>query len=327
MRAFLAAVSAVLLTSGLAFAETIKVVPGEGTPLQDALDQAQDGDVIVVKKGTYNETLSMVGRSDITIIGKGKPVIDATGLGGALYFEAVDGLTVSGLVIRNSSSDGIHTYECSNVVISKCTIEDCLDSGTEDYESDGIVIEKNRIARVAWGVKVSYNDSTGSTGIRVSKNRMTEVTGVGIQFAGNGAVVEKNRIEIDVGGNQGTGIIVDDSAPWTGAGIRSNRIAAAGDGMQDGITLSGGNHELLKNTVLNPRGYGIEVDGDGGNEVEKNTVKGAGISGIWVDSTGNSFSKNKVSGSVDFDLESAVEEAVNTFVKNKFGTTFFPAPK
>ena len=45
--------------------------------------------------------------------------------------------------------------------------------------------------------------------------------------------------------------------------------------------------------------------------------------GIFVSSTGNTFTKNTSMGSTNFDLQSGPGEAENTFVKNKFGTTQF----
>jgi len=319
MRGFLATGLAVLLGSGVAFAAEILVVPGEGTPLQDAFDQAADGDTIVIKKGVYNESVSMSDRSNITIIGKGKVIIDGGDDGDAMAFDNINGLTISRITVRNAGDDGIDTSGCQNVLVSKCSFEDCGDSGVEDVTSNGIVIEKCKFTRVSWGVAISYQNSSGSEGIRISKNTMADVESVGVQFAGNDAVVEKNKMK----NVMGDGIVVDSNSSWTGSTIEKNSIAAGADS-GDGIVLNGTDHDVLKNKIMNPGGNGIDLSGGGMNYLEKNSIKGAGESGIYLPTANNELVKNKASGSGNRDLESTVDEDQNTFEKNKFKTVIFP---
>jgi pectin methylesterase-like acyl-CoA thioesterase len=49
------------------------VYPGEGTPIQDAIDGAGDGDTIYVHAGTYDENVDVWKR--VTLIGDGARII------------------------------------------------------------------------------------------------------------------------------------------------------------------------------------------------------------------------------------------------------------
>jgi len=56
---------AVLLLPALGFADTF-IIPDDFPTIQDAIDSAQNGDLVLVKPGTYNEQINFKGRA-ITI--------------------------------------------------------------------------------------------------------------------------------------------------------------------------------------------------------------------------------------------------------------------
>ena len=56
---------AVLLLAALVSADTF-IIPDDFPTIQDAIDSAQNGDVVLVKPGTYNEQINFKGRA-ITI--------------------------------------------------------------------------------------------------------------------------------------------------------------------------------------------------------------------------------------------------------------------
>lgn len=315
-----AAAAAVLAFAHGALAATIDVRPGPGTPLQDAFDQAANGDTIVIAKGTYRETATLSDRSDITIVGRGRAIVDGGGEDYVLTFENVDGLTVTGLTVRNAGNDCIATIDCAQVLISRCRLEDAGDSGLEDENSNGLTIERCSISRVDWGIAVSWNDEAGTQGIRIVKNRIRDVNDVGIEFSGDGAVIEKNVLTAI----RGEGIKVDDSGPWTGATIVKNKISSHASGSGAGIVLFGSDHTIVKNKLAKTRGHGIDVSGDGGNTLEKNTVLRAEDAGVYLDSTGNTLTKNRALKSGTADLQSTVLESENTFDKNRFPVEDFP---
>nr|QNO46606.1 hypothetical protein OEAKOMNL_00007 [Methanosarcinales archaeon ANME-2c ERB4] len=79
-------------------ATTWDVHPGEGTPIQDAIDDAEAGDTIYVHAGTYVENL--VVRKSLTLIGENRSatVIDGDGSADIIRVRA-DGCTIRGFTI------------------------------------------------------------------------------------------------------------------------------------------------------------------------------------------------------------------------------------
>ena len=77
------------------------VGPNNYTRIQDAIDDATNGDIIFVYHGTYHENI--VANKSITLIGEDKNVtfIDGDGLGDVVYISA-DNVVVSEFTIQNS---------------------------------------------------------------------------------------------------------------------------------------------------------------------------------------------------------------------------------
>jgi parallel beta-helix repeat protein len=77
------------------------VHPGAGTPIQDAIDDAEPGDTIYVHAGTYVENL--VVRKSLTLVGENRSttVIDGDGSADIIRVSA-DGCMISGFTIQGS---------------------------------------------------------------------------------------------------------------------------------------------------------------------------------------------------------------------------------
>src|SRR5947209_969463 len=87
-----------------------------------AVTAAGPGDIINVAAGTYKEAIT-IGKP-LSLIGgdPAKTIIDATGLGAAIYVDGIDnpklaGVTISGFTIQNSKYEGILVTNASGVVI------------------------------------------------------------------------------------------------------------------------------------------------------------------------------------------------------------------
>ena len=94
-------VMAVVLCAGVgvaAGATTWDVHPGEGMPIQDAIDDAEAGDTIYVHAGTYVENL--VVRKSLTLVGENRSTTVIDGDGSAdIIRVCADGCTISGFTI------------------------------------------------------------------------------------------------------------------------------------------------------------------------------------------------------------------------------------
>jgi len=308
---------ATLLVPAAAFADTIRVVPGEGNPIQEAFDAAQDGDVILITKGAYPAGASLSGRADITVRGVGKPVIeDTTGEAHGLSFGNVAGLTIQGLVLRNTGYDGLYFDSCSDVAISKCAFEEIGQAAIEDRHSVGFAVARCSVDGAGAGFVLSANQpDPGTSGIVVKRNRFLDTLGTAIDFKGEGAVVMGNRIlSIGLGG-----IVAQSGASTTGALIEGNRV----ESVQYGISVAGSGHVVARNRVAGCQSDGLTVVSPGGCTVESNVITDCAGYGMRIDSMGNVVRRNRISGSGLKDLGSSVLEENNTYEKNRYETSQF----
>jgi len=110
--------------------------PGNYTNIQDAIDDATEGDTIYVFNGTYNEYL-ILNKSGINLMGENKEttIIDAGGFGSAIDIPAFsDNNYISGFTLKNTTfatiyihSDSTHSEgTCNYNSISDCVIRDCI---------------------------------------------------------------------------------------------------------------------------------------------------------------------------------------------------------
>ncbi len=379
-------VAAVALLATTAYAKTVTVVPGDGTPLADGVAQLEDGDKLVIKKGTYGERLILDGLTDVKVIGKGRPVLDG---GAAISVVSVTGCTnttVQGLSLISTGSDGVTTSNSVSCTFKKCTADGMANGFRDTFGTgnrfmkcvasnvsngffpasvDGVLIDRcTAVDTVNVGVNMSGGVAINDVVIR--KSKFTASVGGALVLAGVNARCERNTV---VGAN--TGISTEVGTDMTGSVITRNKVSApSGVGIsltargievsrnkvQDvgfagisttpiaqpivitrntirggtiGISARVGESEITRNKVFGAdTGIRVQVgvESTGGSLYDRNVVKGSTDLGIRVQTIGNTFTKNKVSGSASTDLFSQVAEDQNTFDGNKFGTTSFPIP-
>ena len=123
--------------------------------IQEGVNDANDGDTVLVYAGTYYETVVL--DTTITLIGDGLPTIDAHGSGNAITIRA-DNCVVRGFNCLNANSTDTSTYAGIRVESSNNAIEDntCRnnDMGIELLTSSGNIIANNTAKKNAWGVRV-----------------------------------------------------------------------------------------------------------------------------------------------------------------------------
>lgn len=301
-------------------AATINVQPGDGT-IQAAVDQAQDGDTIVLAAGTYTGLTTINGLSNVRFRAKGEVIID----GGEV---SIDGFNIlnshrlrfEGITIRNVS-DGIEMRDelSSDITIRRCRFENTGDTGIESYGCDGIVVDRCTFVNSRYPVYLGEEDSgDGSHDAVVTRNTMTDVVVEAIYLEGNNARVSRNKITAKSGAGR-FGVRIEQA--YTGCRIERNTATGF---TQFGISLPGSGHSVSRNRIEDCA-TGISVVGTGGHSISRNNVSGSTTAAFRVNSSGNTFSRNVATDTLDggFDLFSDVVESENTYKKNKFTTTTF----
>ncbi len=101
---------------------------GDYEEIMEAIDEADDGDVIFVRAGTYEEEVE-IDKDDITLIGAGpsKTIIDADGEYAALSLSG-DGCTIEGFTLTGGESHGLYVKDGHHDV-SRCLITGNDDRG------------------------------------------------------------------------------------------------------------------------------------------------------------------------------------------------------
>ncbi|MBD2355860.1 right-handed parallel beta-helix repeat-containing protein [Tolypothrix sp. FACHB-123] len=223
---------------------TIRVSPGSS--IQQAINAAVDGDIVIVSQGIYKEALTITGKR-ITLASEFYNTADPGDIigtvldGGTNGRDALDLITVTGAV---------------GTKIIGFTIQNGND-GIQINNSTGVEIINNRITNT-----VDAIDFKGKTSGVIRKNTLENNTDDGVDLNKDASViVEDNTIR----NNDGDGLEIR-LQPYTGNTldiiIRNNLISGNNN---DGI-------QLIDSAGLSNRYIRIE-----GNRIEKNNQAGLGL--------------------------------------------------
>jgi len=136
--------------------------------IQEAIEQAQDGDKILVHAGTYYETLNLMGKR-IAISGYSHdaskitpyPVVDAQARGTVVTFNQGEGPTciLSGLVLTGGRHNSSGAIAC---IGASPTIKNCLIVGNRSIGPAGAIVYCEHSRSLFENLTVSGNASAGS---------------------------------------------------------------------------------------------------------------------------------------------------------------------
>jgi hypothetical protein len=189
-------------------------VPGAYPTIQEAIDAAENGDVVRVAPGIYRESVVIAGKA-IALVShyatSGDPsFIDQTVIdgGGGSHAVQIDGsvgpgTAIQGFTIRNASdgvtasgrfdflnnrvtgsSDGIDFEAGSGGLVHGCIFEDNRDDGIDLDDDVAVVIEHSMVRNNGNdGIEVRLHDYTGpELAIVIRDNRISGNGGDGIQL-------------------------------------------------------------------------------------------------------------------------------------------------
>ncbi len=271
--------------------------PGNYSKIQDAVDNASDGDTVLVYSGTYYENV-IVDKS-INLIGEGKnaTVIDGMENGDVVYIIASD-VHISGFTIQNSSMYpqtpghyGVFLESCSGCHIENNIVMD---------NSYGIRIPKNSNNNIVSGNNVIDSQHIGvwiGTFWEHSKgnNKIYNNVIIGGWTAINLDFSSRNDVENNFIKNLNEAIMLTCSENTTvvnnvienavNFGIRvylSNNSVVVGNTVRDSTTplkvfvsillLGSSRVTVLKNKMINTDD-GIIIDSSDNNNIVENTIE------------------------------------------------------
>jgi parallel beta-helix repeat protein len=197
-------------------------VPDDYATIQAAVDNAVAGDTIIVRAGTYNESVA-VNKDYLTIRGVNSDtvIVDGNGLGAVNGFSMIgfdvrnQGITIEGFTIKSFGNYGICVNKADEVTINNNQIINNISAGIYATEGTKITVTDNDVTNNGdKGIYINIDTlivsgntviGNGKGGIRafsdndtinniVSNNEVTGNFGYGIEFASNSIIVRDNTV-------------------------------------------------------------------------------------------------------------------------------------
>ena len=268
MRGYFPFVTLVFLFLSPSLLAEVLLVPDDYDTIQEAIDAAEDDDIVEVSPGTYFESIDFLGKA-ITVLGVDgaeSTVIDADGKGAVVTFVNEEGLDslLDGFTITGGSGGASETVPSGGgifIELAAPTIQNCIIEGN------------SVISAVCIGGGIFIRD--GSPDILDCIIRDNEADGLfsvggGIGFWATTAPVEISAPRIErcfildnVAGNNGGGV-----GSGLGNAPRLFRCVVAGNeaGRSGGINIGDG--EVVNCTI-----YGNDASGDMGGVFARENVE------------------------------------------------------
>jgi nitrous oxidase accessory protein len=337
--AFIVLVTSGALPGAAAAQDTLKVyAAGRYRSIGEAVRAARPGAVVLVQAGVYREPTIVLDKP-IELLGAGAPVVDG-GHERELIHVIADGVTVRGLVLRNTGSSYLQDRAAIKVM-----------------DVTGCVIEKNRVENAFFGIylgrvsdcRVSGNvllsgaatENTAGNGIHLWSTDRVEITGnyvrghrdgIYFEFTSN-AVVRRNTSVRNL--RYGLHFMYSDDCSYIGnifaanlAGVavmysrtvrmEGNRFADSWGGASYGLLLKEISDATIVGNTFHRNTVGIVADGAVRIQARDNTFEQNGWALRLLASTYDGhFERNDFIGNT-FDV------TTNSFnVQNRFHENYF----
>ena len=271
---FLLLLSAAIAFIGITSAKTIHV-PDDYPTIQQAVDDATDGDTVIVHSGTYYEHV-MIGQS-LTIIGDGA-IIDAGGEFQCLDMRSTSG-SIRGFTVQNGDI-GIALSHASNINVEGNTaLNNKVGFHLWDSNNNNI---KNNVAQGSGHSGISihgWDGAEGSSYNTISNNELSNNgEGIYIYISSNYNTITNNEIS-----NNDEGIDIDRSSSYNT--ITNNEISNNNEGID--IDESSNYNEIINNIIMSNKYEGIHIhDSCSSNTIADNEISNNDL-GIYIETSSN----------------------------------------
>ncbi len=262
--------------------------PGNYSKIQDAIDDASDGDTVFVydDSSPYYENVEIMHKS-INLIGEDKntTVIDGNKSGYVVLTWDADWVNISGFTIQNSKIDyrhaGIHIGSNYNTITGNIISNN--DNGINLwYSSDYNTISGNIISNNWNGIELyescNHNIITG--------NNISNDNARGIMLYGcSRNIITGNNIT----NNDGSGIVLGYSSLNTITGNYIN--SSSNDG--EGISLYNSSSNNITGNIISNNLFGMYLwDSSDYNTITDNTISNNQYEGIFLEGSSNNITGN-----------------------------------
>jgi parallel beta-helix repeat protein len=266
------------------------VVPLDFPTVQEAINNATDGDQVFVFNGTYHENVIL--NKTIMLVGENRGITTIDGGGGSFgIYVSSNNVTISGFTIRNSSSivEVFGVRNC-NLTGNRLT-EGSL--GVYLVKAEGGLVTGNDISETQIGVRL---DACANN--LVENNSISDNQDTGIYVMNSSKVAISSNL---LSRNVNQGLLLNYSQ---GNIVEENSVADCGAGIK--LRYSSGN-TLIGNNVTGNAAEGFSFYYSGGSVVTGNIIEHNGF-GVKLSYSGNNTLRANViaSNNYNFGVEAAV---------------------
>ncbi len=273
--------------------------PGNYSSIQDAIDNASNGDVVYVYSGIYYEALIVL--KSITLVGEEKntTVIDGR-FNDTVISVTADGVFLHGFTIINGDY-GIEIDSVVDCVFSDNVLLD-LDHGVYITDSGNMTIQNNIIDSIR-DTCIRLINSCNST---VCSNSLSDChTGLDVSHCSNNSFSDNN---LDNCSDVGIDIHASTNNNFSSHTINSSYIS--------GIWISRSHNTIISGSLFTNNGAGIDIFSSNYSEVISNTFDSNRFPGVGVR---NSY-ETHISHNYMVNSSTFIEGSVNTsFINNTAG--------
>ena len=307
--------------------------PGNYTNIQDAIDDASDGDTVFVYSKTYYENLIVDVSIELMGEDRNNTVIDGQEQGDVIKLT-VDGVKISGFTLRKCKGVPLEDYgavlaiETDNHTITNNKICDNKDSGIHLEKSHNNVISGNYIVDNCmhgiyllrssnnlisnnivensdiWGIGAAIRVQLTSSANNIIVNNYVKNNGRGIVDSGLSNNISNNDIV-----NNGWGIALAGELN----NIKNNYVA----NNNKGIYVNDLFNNISNNTIINNKKYGLKIVGSQINITNNEIINNNYGTGILLHGQNNYFANNYVIGSnIGIMVSSKSSKIIKNEIKN-----------
>ncbi len=209
---------------------------GQFVSIQEAIDQAEPGATIFIKKGRYQEDVTVYSKENLKVIGEGMDLVTITGL------ERVGTLHI-----------GKWPYGATNVEIQNMTIHQHGGLGVGIFNGSGVVLRNIRIKGMIFGQQVN--------GVRIEDSIIGGSETTGVAFANTQAILVGNVIH-----DNDHGVAVGGTSQVS---LKYNVITRS---LFEAVLVTDQTHVTLVQNTLIKNGGGVSFQNETVGEVRGNIV-------------------------------------------------------
>jgi len=284
--------------------------PGNYTKIQDAIDNASDGDTVYVYDDSSPYYENLIVNKSVTLTGENKDttIIDGGGIKDVVYVSA-DEVYISGFTIQNSGCGtypyyaGIGIFSISNTITGNIISSNQGDGIYLNFSNNNIITGNTIVNNEKDGIRLRGSDNNIITSNTIQDHHWN--FGIGFYYSNSNTIIDNNIRNNAVGlllwGHRNT---------VTGNIIISNLAADIWARFTKSSTIKG-------NIVSSNNWYGLFFERENtGNTITDNTISNH-YEGIYLnwDSHRNTIRGNIISNNL---LGINISSSFNVILKNNF---------